>query len=291
MTRALSASAQGCLSGFCLAGALLLVSAPALRAGTSTQKNPVATFSTPGLKQVTLQACNAGGCTSITKSVTVLDPMPAVTSTTLLPAGAAEVGQLVIVTGTGTGKPPLTYTWLFSAGGPPFLGLPGPSVWWNTAGMPAGGYLLSLQIQNSAGSITSTPLYLALSPATPLDLYTTTPCRIYDSRQGPGPLVSAVTRILPGTGACGVPAGARALAANVTVISPTGSGYVTFFPGNYPQPSTTMISFSAGDTRSNHMILPLATTGGGTFAALASIAGNGNVQLVIDVSGYYAPAL
>jgi PKD repeat protein len=290
MTRALSASAQGCLSGFCLAGALLFVSAPALQAGssTSTLQNPVAIFSTPGLKQVTLQSCNAGACTSIIKNVTVLDPMPVPLSAIVTPT-PAEVGQLVFLTGSGTGKPPLSYSWLVSAGGAPFLGLPGATTWWNTAGMPAGGYLLSLQIQNSVGAVTSLPVYLPLSPPTPLDFSTVTPCRIYDTRLAAVPLLSAVTRIIPGTGSCGIPTNARALAANVTVVGATGSGYVTFYPGNYPQPSTTTVSFSAGDTRSNQTTLPLATTGEGTLAALASIAGTGNVQLVIDVSGYYAP--
>lgn len=289
MTRALFAFAQGCLFRFCLSGALLLLSAPALRAGGSTQRNPVATFSTPGEKQVTMQVCNNGVCTSITKTVNVLNPMPVPLSAVVAPT-RVEAGQLVFLSGSGTGKPPLSYSWLVSAGGPPFLGLPGATTWWNTAGMPAGGYLLSLRIQNSAGEVTSLPVYLSLEPAAPLDFHTVTPCRIYDSRQGPGPLRSAVTRILPGTGACDIPADARALAANVTVVSPTAAGYMTFYPGNYPQPSTTTISFSAGDTRSNQTMLPLATTGDGTLAALASIAGNGSAQLVIDVSGYYAPA-
>lgn len=290
MSRALNASARGCLARCCLAGALLILSSPALRAGTATQQNPTAAFATPGVKQVTLQVCNsAGNCTSVTKNVTVLDPTPVVTTTAVTP-WSAEVGQLILLSGAGTGKPPLSYTWLLSGGGDPFLGLPGATTWWNTAGMPPGGYLASLKVQNSAGSTTSTAIFVALAPATPVDFYTLTPCRIYDTRLIPQPLQSAVARIVAGTGACGVPTNARALAANVSVVSPTAAGYVTFYPGNYPQPPTTMLSFSAGSLLSNHMILPLATTGDGTLAALASMAGTGGTaQLVIDVTGYYAP--
>ena len=289
MSRALNALAQSRSVRSCLAGALLILSAPALRAGTTTQQNPTVVFASPGLKQVKLDVCNAAGaCASVTKNVTVLDPMPAVTSTTATP-WSAEVGQLIYLSGSGTGKPPLSYTWLLSAGGPPFLGLPGASTWWNTSGMPPGGYLASLRIQNSAGSTTSTAVSIALAPATPLEFYTLTPCRIYDTRLTALPLLSAVARIVPGTGACGVPANARALAANVTVVSPSAAGYVTLYPGNYPQAPTPMISFSASDTRSNHMVLPLATTGDGSLAALASIAGSGTVQLVIDATGYFAP--
>lgn len=289
MSIALNALARSRSVRFCLAGALLILSAPALRAGTSNQQNPTTVFTSPGVKPVKLVVCNAaGGCATVTKDVTVLDPVPAVTTTNATP-WLAEVGQLILLSGAGTGKPPLSYTWLLSAGGPPFLGLPGASTWWNTSGMPPGGYLASLRIQNSSGSTTSTAVYIALAPATSLDFYSLTPCRIYDTRLLTQPLLSAVTRIIAGTGACGVPTDARALAANVTVVSPSASGYVTLYPGNYPQPPTTMISFSAGDTRSNHMVLPLATTGDGTLAALASIAGSGSTQLVIDVTGYYAP--
>jgi len=288
MSRALNASAQSRSARSYLAGALLILSAPALWAGTSSQQNPKAVFTTHGLKPVTLEVCNGPSCTTVTKYVEVLNPMPLPLTAIVAPT-TAEVGQLVFLTGTGSGKPPLSYSWLVSAGGPPFLGLPGATTWWNTAGMPVGGYLLSLRIQNSVGTVTSLPVYLALQPASPLDFHTVTPCRLYDSRQGPGPLTSAVARIIQGTGACGVPSGARALAANVTVISPTNTGYATFYPGNYPQPSTTTVSFSAGNTRANHSILPLATSGEGTLAALASIAGNGSTHLVIDVSGYYTP--
>ena len=47
--------------------------------GTSTQQNPTATFSTPGA--VTLEASVATGlCTTITKTVVVLDPLPHIVS-------------------------------------------------------------------------------------------------------------------------------------------------------------------------------------------------------------------
>lgn len=291
MLRALTASAQGCVVRICLAVALLISSAPALRAANSTShvQNPVVSFTTPGLKQVTLQACNAGSCTSVTKNVTVLNPMPLVTEASVAPV-IAEAGQLVFLTGAGTGKPPLAFTWQVAPiGGAPFASLPGASLWWNTAGVPSGVYTATLRIQNSAGSVASLPLPITLAPATPLDFYTIHPCRIYDSRLWPGPLPSAVTRFIQGTILCGIPVGARALAANVTVIAPTNAGYVTLYPGNYPQPITTTVNFTAGITRSNHLVLPLATTGAGTLAALASIAGNGSTHLVIDVSGYYAP--
>jgi hypothetical protein len=249
----------------------------------------VATFTTPGVKQVTLQVCNSAGCSSVTKNVTVLDPSPAVTSALLAPL-VAEAGQLVFFTGAGIGQPPLAFTWQVSpVGGGPSVSLPGASIWWNTAGVAPGIYTVSLQIQNSAGTAGSLPLPVTLAPATPLDFYTIVPCRLHDSRQGPGPLLSGVARIIQVAGTCGIPAGARALAANVTVISPTSSGHAVLYPGNYPQPATSTVNFTAGITRSNHAILSLATDGAGTLAALASVAGSGSTHVAIDVSGYFAP--
>src|SRR3954470_13420765 len=103
MSRALDAAAQGCLAGLGVAGALLLISAPAAWAGTSTQQSPVVTFATPGPREVTLQSCNPLGCSTLTKTVMLLDPKPAVGSASFAPL-LPEAGQLVRLTAAGTGK-------------------------------------------------------------------------------------------------------------------------------------------------------------------------------------------
>ena len=291
MLRASYAAAQGCLAGVGLAGALLLISGPAVQAATSTQQSPVVTFATPGPKQVTLQACNHIGCTTVQQTITLLDPRPAVTSASFSPL-LPEAGQMVQLTGTGTGKPPLTFNWQASpVGGSPVAGATGASTWLNTAGLPPGPYTVSLQIQNAAGTSPATQIPLTLAAASSLDFYVITPCRIYDSRLGLVQPQSGVPVIVQGTGGgCEIPAGARALAANVTVIAPTGGGFATFYPGNYPQPLTSTVNFVVNGTRSNNAILPLATDGAGTLIGLLSIAGaNGRADLAIDVSGYFMP--
>lgn len=289
MMQALSAVAQGCVVRFGVAGLLLFLWAPAANAGTSNQQNPVVTFATPGAKQVILEVCNNAGCASVTKVISVLNPVPAVTSAVFSPL-LPEAGQLVLLTGTGTGKPPLALSWEASAaGGPPFLGLPGATVWWNTSGLPPGPYTVSLKIQNGSGTAVS-ELPITLAPPAELDFYAVTPCRIYDSRQGPLPIPSGVAQIIQGSGTCGIPVGARALAANVTVINPNGAGYAALYPGNYPQPVASTLNFTAGVTRANHAILPLATDGAGTLTALLSVAAaNGSADLTVDVSGYFMP--
>jgi hypothetical protein len=289
MMQALYAVAQGCLIRFGVAGLLLLLWAPAAGAGTSNQQNPVVTFATPGAKQVILEVCNNAGCSSVTKAISVLNPVPVVTSAAFTPL-LPEAGQLVLVTGAGTGKPPLAFSWEAAAtGGPPFVGFPGATAWWNTAGLPPGAYTLSLHIQNGSGTAVSA-LPIILAPAADLAFYTVAPCRLYDSRQGPLPIPSGAAQVIQGSGTCGIPVGARALAANVTVINPTGTGYAVLYPGNYPQPVASTVNFTAGITRANHAILPLATDGVGTLTALLSVAAaNGSADLTVDVSGYFMP--
>jgi hypothetical protein len=213
-----------------------------------------------------------------------------VTSASFAPL-APKAGQLVLLTGAGTGKPPLTATWQASTvGGSPFVTLPGSTLWWNTAGVAPGAYTLSFKLQNGSGSAVLN-LPITLAPPAVLDFYTVTPCRLYDSRLGLVPVLSGVAKTILATGgSCGVPAGAQAVAANVTVISPTNGGYGAVYPGNYPQPETAAITFATDTTRSNNAILPLATDGAGTLTALLVISGaNGSADLTIDVTGYFMP--
>src|SRR5436305_12080710 len=133
---------------------------------------------------------------------------------------------------------------------------------------------------------------MALSVAgPPLSLYTLPPCRVLDTRNpnGPlgGPAVGATARVFPIAGSCGVPATARAVSINVTAIGPPGVGDLVLFPGNQTTSSTTTVGFQTGLTRANHVVLSLAADGSGTLAALARIATGGQVNLVVDVDGYF----
>jgi hypothetical protein len=88
--------------------------------------------------------------------------------------------------------------------------------------------------------------------------------------------------------ACGIPAAAKAVSVNVTVTLPTASGKIQFAPAgctNLPIVST--VDFSGGQTRSNNAILLLATDGSGGMVARGTVTGNGTVQLIVDVNGYF----
>ncbi len=135
---------------------LLFVSAPLLGDGTSTQQNPTAVFSSPGVKQVTLQVCNTGGCTSIAKAVTVLNPAPAIVSVASVPPLVGQ-GQVVSLSAQTTGRPALTHRWTISGTGATtgsfeILGNPAQ---WNAAMPGLGTYQVRLEVMNTASSVFS----------------------------------------------------------------------------------------------------------------------------------------
>jgi len=110
--------------------AVWLCCAAAASASTSTAPNPLLSFTSPGTKQVSLQVCNSGGCTTVVHTVVVLDPNPAVTSLSATP-GTVTAGGVVHLTGAGSGQPPLTYGWrIFNAVGGQVATLSGATADW-----------------------------------------------------------------------------------------------------------------------------------------------------------------
>jgi PKD repeat protein len=272
---------------------LLFASALVAQAGqaqtTSVVENPTFSFSTPGQKQVTLKACNAQGCTTVTQTLMVLDPTPVIDSARV-GTTTVEAGQLVNLVGAGHGQPPLTYTWKVTSDTQPEIDVNGAGAWWNTQGVAPGTYTILLHLQNPVGGVDSTPVTVTVLSQLGKGFYTMNPCRLLDTRQSAA-LQSGTQLTFPAAGisafACGIPAGATAVSANVTVVSPTDAGFVALFPGNYPNPPVSTLNFSAGQIRANNVILPLASDGSGTLAAQSFVLGNGNVQILVDVNGYF----
>lgn len=258
-------------------------------ATTSHLQSPTVTFSTFGLHTVTLTACRWIGCTSKTVNITVLNPNPTIQSASS-EVLTAEVGQMVRLSGAGTGKPPLAYSWsVFLGVNVVAAGIPGSAAWWDTRGLAPGLYTIILHLSNDVGNADSLPVPVALIPAQPLDFYTLAPCRILDTRETSAPLSGGIASTYDATlGTCGVPANARAIVVNVTAVNATAAGSMVLFPGNYPTPSTTSVNFSAGQARAEFAVVMLATTGTPSFAAEVSLASPGTVDLIVDVSGYFA---
>ncbi len=256
--------------------------------GTSTRQDPVVTFTTPGVHTVTLTTCNATGCSTLTQQVTVLNPLPAIASQSAVPA-QVFVGQPIFLAGQATGQPALGYSWQLLQGATQVQALSGQNVTWNTGGLAAGTYSVQMTVANTAGTI-SASVPVVLLPVTGTNFYTVTPCRALDTRVLASPLIAgAAPRILPIVGTCGVPAGARAVAVNITAVTATNGGYVAVFPGDYPQAPVSSVSFASGITQADFAVLPLSSDGLGDLAALASMSGAGQVDLLLDISGYFGP--
>jgi PKD domain/S-layer homology domain len=144
----------------CAVVVAFLLPAGAAWGQTSTQRNPTATFSTPGAKQVTLTACKASGCTSVTKTVVVLDPKPNIVSASL--PSVVGMGQAVSLRATATGRPPMTYEWTFSNGTDSVV-TGNPSVW-NAPSSP-GTFLASLKVINADGVASTVPVTVTVVPS------------------------------------------------------------------------------------------------------------------------------
>ena len=111
------------------------------------------------------------------------------------------------------------------------------------------------------------------------------PTRLADSRQGlglGGALGGGEVAMLTVTGG-GVPAGAKAVALNVTVTGPTAGGFLTVWPAGAPRPTASSLNFVANQTVPN---LVVCAVGDGGRVAVFSSAGRSHV--VADLVAWFA---
>lgn len=125
--------------------------------------------------------------------------------------------------------------------------------------------------------------------ATSTRFYTVDPCRAADTRSPSGPyggpaLAANTNRTFVLAGRCGIPSTAKAVSGNVTVAQATGPGDLRIYPAGLAPPTASAINYRAGQTRANN-----TTTGLGTGGAVVVRCdqSSGNVQVILDVNGYY----
>jgi hypothetical protein len=270
----------------------LLVSFPAPFAAASqggpSSPGPVVLFSSPGVKTVTLTACNSGGCSSVTRQLTVVPPGPAIAGFSVTPP-RAEIGATLLLEASATGQPVVAFSWLVLQGGALRAVFSGPNAAWSTAGAPPGIYTVRLMVSNAGGSAAADAAVL-LVPEAPSRLFTVPGCRLVDTRAGTGLLHSGASPFVIAVGGhCGIPATARAVVAHLTVVQPSASGFLAVFPADYSHFLVSSVNFQAGATRGNTLILPLSTDGAARLAASLSLAAPGTAHLVVDTVGYFRP--
>jgi glucose/arabinose dehydrogenase len=145
------------------------------------------------------------------------------------------------------------------------------------------------QLRTPGTNATYTAEFQVSETSGPVDFYTLSPCRIVDTR-GPAGLVggpaldAGQTRTFPITGFCGVPSTAKAVAVNVTVVTPSTGGNLRIWPADDAGTGVSALNFAPGSIRANHLLLPLGTAGDlDVLCAMPS----GTAHLVIDVEGYF----
>ena len=119
-----------------------------------------------------------------------------------------------------------------------------------------------------------------------LFFYTLPPCRVLDTRGGT-PLTSAKTALVQVAGRCGIPADAKAVSANWTIVQPQGQGFLAVYPGDGQVPMISTLDYGPGQVRANNGMALLAGDGSGTVHALATVSGGGTTDLILDVNGYF----
>ncbi len=116
-----------------------------------------------------------------------------------------------------------------------------------------------------------------------------TPVRILDTRTATK--VGTLSRFTSGTPQTfqvtggTIPASAKAITGNVTVVNQKASGYVSITPVATSSPTSSTINFPASDVRANNLTAALGA--GGKLSAVYKAAAGKTTDLVFDVTGYY----
>jgi hypothetical protein len=122
----------------------------------------------------------------------------------------------------------------------------------------------------------------------PLPFIALAPCRIVDTRGNGAPIQGGIfgpgeSRNYTLTGQCSIPAGAKAVSLNFTVVNATGGGMLVTYPAGGTKPTVSTLNYVAGQTVANAAIVPLSTAG-----AITVITGVHGAHVLIDTNGYFS---
>ncbi len=133
--------------------------------------------------------------------------------------------------------------------------------------------------------------HTGLYPSGRTSFYSLTPCRAVDTRNASGPyggpaLSSGTQRVFTLGGQCGVPVGAAAIAANITVVAPPASGTLVAWPGTgaTPPANVTTLNYRSGHILANNSILGLDASGDASIEVTQS---SGTCNVLVDIFGYF----
>lgn len=110
------------------------------------------TFSSPGSKSVTLKVCNAAGCSTVTRNLTVLDPAPRLLSVAI-PSLLGTADPPFTFSATAAGRPPLFFSWTLTLPDGSLRTSTSPSFSWSPT--LVGSHSLTLSVSNLNGTKTT----------------------------------------------------------------------------------------------------------------------------------------
>jgi hypothetical protein len=228
--------------------------------GATPQSFTLIVGSAPAFTSATSATAQTGSPFTFTVTTSGL-PAPALSVSGALPSGISFIDS-----GNGTGK--LTGTAAAATAGQSFP--------------------VTFTATSSSGQISQS---FTLTVGESAALMSLTPARLADTRPGfatvdgqfagQGARSAGSTLELTVAGRGGVPADAAAVALNVTVAEPIGSGFVTVFPCGSTQPLASNLNFTAGDVIPNAVIAKVGAAG-----KVCLFVSNGT-QLIVDVNGYF----
>ena len=278
-----------------IGGVAFSISVPALPTGLSLNSGTGELSGTPtvsGSFNFTARVTDSNGCFGERAYALVIGNCPPITlSPETLPNGTVGVAYPATQLTAAGGTAPYTFA-VINGTIPSGLSLtPGGLL----SGTPAQTASVNLEIEvTDANGCTGSRTYvLTINPGgNGLQFYALpAPVRLLDTRNGvtgcvtnTGVLAAGSTRTEPARTVCStIPANATAIIGNITVV-PTEPGFLTLFPSDSTQPTVANSNFTAGEVTNNFFTAGLGA-GDGAFKIFTSAA----TQVIIDVTGYYAP--
>lgn len=153
---------------------------------------------------------------------------------------------------------------------------------WMVGGLAAAVALGGLGVV-SAGTSGPAPAFTAISP-----------CRLIDTRPGDvnvGPRSTPLqeaeevnVKVHGANGRCSIPASATAITANVVAVGPSAPSFLSIWPADTSNPGTSSLNYVAGQAPTPNTI-SVALSAAGSITLFNRF---GTVDVVIDISGYYA---
>ena len=154
----------------------------------------------------------------------------------------------------------------------------------NAAIVPAGnGGEVAVYAYNTTDLLIDINGYFAAPGTGGYSFYPAAPCRAFDSRNNNGQPFSGEIMVNIVGSPCAPPSNATGYILNATVVPHHSLGYLTLWPDGQTQPTVSTLNAYDGFVTSNLAIVPNVN---GTTDAYA---GDGSTQLILDISGYFAP--